>query len=154
MDKRMSAWIIGGSAIFFGLCWMLGAIQLRYYTSLGPGPGFFSVWLAGILIVLGAFIVITNTVRRSVEIDDQVIPSRSAMLKIAGVLGILVLVALTLEPLGYRLVTFLMLCALLSGVCRMNIVPTVAVALIGSIGVFYLFVSVLKTSLPIGMFGF
>ena len=51
---RLTYQITGAVLLCFSIYVGVEALDLRYYTSLGPGPGFFSCWLALILgLVIG-----------------------------------------------------------------------------------------------------
>ena len=65
MGTRRSDLILGaallGVAGFFGM----GALRMRYFTAIGPGPGFFPRWLALLLGLLGLAILLRAWLGRS-----------------------------------------------------------------------------------------
>ena len=52
MSMRRPYQIAGTIFLFFAAFIAYESLKLRYYTPLGPGPGFFSFWLGVLLFVL------------------------------------------------------------------------------------------------------
>jgi putative tricarboxylic transport membrane protein len=142
---------IAGAA-FLALALFLGwhATRLPYYSALGPGPGFFPVWLCGILAVL-AVIVLAGAIRTG---DREAIrrfwPEREALVPITGVIAGLAFVVLAMRPLGYvatMLAFYLVLVVMLGSRRPLTIA---AVAALGSFGMYFVFARYLKQALPAG----
>ena len=130
------------------------AIDLRYYTSLGPGPGFFPMWLAGIFGTLSAFMFYHATWGKSDPRPADFFVKRIGYLRNGAILLSLIFVIFALEELGFRISMLVFLGFLLFALGRANIIATILVAIAGSWGVFHVFNEWLKVPLPIGMFGF
>jgi len=130
------------------------SLMLRYYTPLGPGPGFFPLWLSVLLAVLAVAMFVQATFGKPEAMPADFYPDRKGYLRIGAVLGALVGVILLLGPLGFRLVTLAFYLFLLIALGRQNLLVTVIIALAGSFGVYYVFVHWLATPLPIGLLGF
>lgn len=130
------------------------AVGLRYYTSLGPGPGFFPMWLAGIFGVLSAFMFYHATWGTSDPMPADFFASKIGYLRNGAILLALIFVIFTLEWLGFRIAILAFLGFLLIALGRANLIATVLVAIAGSWGVFHVFVEWLKVPLPTGIFGF
>lgn len=140
---------------FLAVAAVLGweAARLTYYSSLGPGPGFFPVWLCVVLGALSLSIFVGAMIaRRPLPADFW--PERQGIVRIAIVLTALVFVVLALKTLGFRLTMLAFALVLLLALGRRNPIEVVAVALLASVGVYALFVDHLRLSLPIGIFGF
>ena len=60
LDAGLGAALLAVAA-FFGH----GAMGMRYFTSIGPGPGFFPRWLALLLAVLGLAILLRTFLSRA-----------------------------------------------------------------------------------------
>jgi putative tricarboxylic transport membrane protein len=136
-------------ALFLG--WQ--ATRLTYYSPLGPGAGFFPIWLCVVLALLSVSVLVTATIVRE-PLPSDFWPDRGGGLRIALVVAALVFVTLALKPLGFRLTMLVFAAALLPALGRRNPIEIIAVALFASFGVYALFVDHLRLSLPVGMFGF
>ena len=88
------------------------AFDLHYYTHMGPGPGFFPVWLAAILCVLAIVMFLTATFGRPAgevpEASVAFLPDREGRLRIAIVTLMLGGCAFLLERIGFGLAMFVM----------------------------------------------
>jgi putative tricarboxylic transport membrane protein len=131
------------------------SINLRYYTSLGPGPGFFPFWLSSFLAVLSAIMFYQATwgKARREPMPVDFFASRVGYFRIAAIIVATAAVVATMEPLGFRLSILGYLLFLLFALGRVNLIATVLIALAGSFGVYHVFVTWLAVPLPIGMFG-
>jgi len=130
------------------------ALKLKFYTHLGPGPGFFSFWLALLLGVLAALMIFQATFRPADPMPEGFFPSRRGFLKMGAILLALAATAALMETLGFRLTMFGVFLFLLCILGRPNWVITLLVSAAGSFGVFYLFDRWLRVPLPTGLFGF
>ncbi|WP_108459738.1 tripartite tricarboxylate transporter TctB family protein [Devosia naphthalenivorans] len=126
-----------------------------YMTSIGPGAGFFPVWVGGLGAVLGLLLLVfpsqpEATEDLAEEVGKPARPTNAAMM-IAVTVGCLLAAAALLPSLGFLLVTSLLTTALLWLYERRP-----AVALVGGIfsgpAIYYLF-SLLQVRLPTGVFG-
>jgi putative tricarboxylic transport membrane protein len=130
------------------------AIRLRYYTALGPGPGFFPLWLCGLLVLLALTIIAQASLQPSAPVPADLLPPRESWPRIAGTVLALFAVALGIATLGFRATMFAFYVVTLPMLGRRNPVETLALAALGSFGVFELFGRILKTPLPTGLLGF
>ena len=129
------------------------SLDLRYYTPLGPGPGFFPLWLSILLAILAIAMFWQATFGKADAMPDDFFADRKGYLRMGAVVAALVGVIALMEPIGYCLVMLGFYVYLLSALGRQHPVVTVLVALAGSLGVYYAFVHWLGVSLPIGLFG-
>ena len=141
--------------VFLLLSAFLGyhAWRLSYYTPLGPGPGFFPLWICILLALLAAFVFLRATFRESNALPEGFFAPASGYRRIAAVVIALSAVAILMPTLGFRLTMLGFYLALLSLLGRRHPLETLILALIGSFGVFYLFVEFLSHPLPVGVFG-
>ena len=130
------------------------ALQLRYYTPLGPGPGFFSFWLALILGALGALMALQATLRPVEPMPDDFFSDRVGYLRIGAVVLALVATISLLERLGFSFTMFAVCAFLLYALGRQGVVVTLFVSLMCSFGAYYVFDHWLMVPLPRGVFGF
>ncbi len=133
------------------------ALELKYYTALGPGPGFFPFWLSMIMIVLAGFMLYHATFGVSDPMPADFFASRTGYLKALAVIVSIVFVTQAMTSLGFRLTMAIFFLWLLFTLGRLKGVAGIAsmafVTAIGSWGAFWLFNDMLKVPLPIGMFG-
>jgi putative tricarboxylic transport membrane protein len=129
------------------------SLRLRYYTPLGPGPGFFPLWLSLLLAVLGAAMLWRATCRPPEAMPGDFYADRRGYLRIGAVVGALVAVILLLDPLGFRLSMLGFYLFVLIALGRQHWLLTGIIALTGSFGVYYVFVHWLAVPLPIGLLG-
>jgi hypothetical protein len=145
---RTANTVVAGVFIALGFLMAFDASRMRYYSSLGPGPGFFPLWLGGALTLV-SFLWLVQVRRAPAQPEiSNLWPGRSGMLRIAGVLGSLAFVAFTIDLIGFRLSMFAMLGFLLLTLGRQRRLVALAVAVAGSFGAYYVFSTWLGVSLP------
>jgi hypothetical protein len=145
---RTANTVVAGVFIALGLLMAFDASRMRYYSSLGPGPGFFPLWLGGALALV-SFLWLVQVRRAPAQPGiANVWPGRGGMLRIAGVLGSLAFVAITIDLIGFRLSMFAMLGFLLLTLGHQRRLVALAVAVAGSFGAYYVFSTWLGVSLP------
>jgi putative tricarboxylic transport membrane protein len=137
-------------AIFIGS----EALQLRYYTPLGPGPGFFSFWLALVFGGLAVVMIAQATFGRPEPMPKDFFTDRTGYLRIGAVVLALVVTIYALEPVGFSLTMFCACAFLLYGLGRQGVFVTLLVSLTSSFGAYYVFDRWLMVPLPRGLFGF
>jgi putative tricarboxylic transport membrane protein len=133
---------------------MRESLHLQYYTTLGPGAGFFPFWIAFLLGCLGAVLLYQGTFRPSPATVGGVLPDRRGGLRIAAVLVALCGPILLLDTLGFRLTMLTFMGGMLTVLGYRGVLGTVLIATGGSFGVYHLFVQWLGVPLPPGRFGF
>ena len=145
--------ITGAVLILSAVCLIRESLRLRYYTPLGPGPGFFPLWLSILLGILGVAMCWRATRGVLEPMPADFYADRRGALRIAAVVGALVAVIALLEPLGFRLAMLSFYLFILTVLGRQHWVLTGGIALAGSVGVYYVFVHWLAVPLPIGFLG-
>ena len=130
------------------------SLRLRYYTPLGPGPGFFPLWLALFLAILAAAMFSRATFGRPEPMPADFYADRRGYLQIGAVVAALVGVIVLMEPLGFCLVMLGFYLFVLIALGRQSWLVTGIIALAGSFGVYFMFVKWLATPLPRGLLGF
>jgi len=127
--------------------------QLVYFTSIGPGPGFFPFWLSVVLAGLAVAMLVRTFVGRPEPTPPDFLPERGSYLRMAAVVLSLVATVLFLEWLGFRLTMLAMTLFLLIALGRHRPATIAMVALAASFGASYVFVHWLNVPLPVGVFG-
>lgn len=130
------------------------SLQLKYYSSLGPGPGFFPLWLSIFLGVLAVMMLLKATLGKSDPMPEDFIPSRTGVIRMGVVALSLIGTTLFIEPIGFSLAMLPMYLVLLYTFGQRSLLTISLVALAGSFGVDYIFVNLLRVPLPKGILGF
>jgi len=140
--------------LVLGLFVLYQSALLRFFSRLGPGPGFFGVWLGGLLAVLAVILFVQNTLPRWRPTEPiEVLPPPEVRSRLALTIATLPVTVLLLPLLGFRL-TVLGLCLLLLVVVgRQPWWVAAAVGLPSSFGIYYLFTTWLGVVLPVGAIG-
>jgi putative tricarboxylic transport membrane protein len=142
-----------------GLILLLAALYLGhqswllpYYSSLGPGPGFFPIWLSGLLALLSIAMIAQATREAPARLPADFFPDSAGLARIACAIGGLFMTAALMSVFGFRATTFVFYVALLVAFGRRNVIEIIALSALGAFGVHYLFSHMLQQQLPAGAF--
>ncbi len=130
------------------------SLALKFYTSNGPGPGFFPFWLSVALGLLAVLMILKATFREPEPMPEGFIASRAGYLRAGAIVLALAATTALLEVLGFPLTMFVTILFLLFALGRPGLITTLLVSAVGSFGCFYLFDRWLKVPLPTGFLGF
>jgi putative tricarboxylic transport membrane protein len=137
---------IAGATLSLFAVWVIWESQkLPLGTLRQPGPSFFPLLLALLLVIFGVVIAATGgrterfRVLRWTELPHA-----------CGILTACIFSALALERLGYRLTVLLVLFFLLKIVEKKGWLTTALFALVVSFGSFFIFYTFLRVPLPLG----
>jgi putative tricarboxylic transport membrane protein len=134
--------------IALGLFVAVSALELSYYTPVGPGPGFFPLWLGIVLMALALASLVLSFVSKVPPVfEEAIIPEPRAGIAMAINFAMVAFFGLTIVPLGFVPSMFVVLLVLLL-INRVAIPVALAVALGGSLGVGYAFSNWLHVYLP------
>lgn len=145
--------------LFAGTAFLSSKLPLM--DALGPGPGFFPLILAILGMALTAALIV-GLVRKTEgpgvmaddpTADEDFLPDRAAMFRIAALVVLLIAAFTALDPVGYRITSFFFITLVLLVLGARNYVAILAVAFVLSFGVFHSFFYWLKVPLPIGGLG-
>ncbi len=139
--------IIGSSFLFLlGVGALIGAIQLKVGTPVEPQPGFFP-FVGGIMLLVFSTIIFVKAwlgqSEQKVAFGDM---SRPAML-----LGVMVLLVVILERLGYVIGTLIASVLILRILGVKSWLTLIVTSLSLSIGTYILFDKLLGVELPVGL---
>ncbi len=140
----------------FALCGFMAYVAWGYSLrdALGPGAGFFPFWLGVIGMALCVALLASSW--RGAAPDgggESLLPGREAAPRMAALVGALVVAALLLQPLGFRLTMLLFTAGLLVALGVRRPVAITLFALACSFGLYHVFFHWLKVPLPNGMLG-
>lgn len=137
-------------ALFGATIWL--SLGLPILDELGPGPGFFPIWLAGLGAVLGVLLII-ETARGAPDTGERLMPAPDALFRIVAIIVVLTAAAAAFETLGWRVTALGMTLLLLPALGARSPLFIIPFSLAASFGVFHVFYHWLKVPLPIGSFG-
>jgi vacuolar-type H+-ATPase subunit I/STV1 len=146
--KRISL-LAGALFLAFSLVVCAASWSMDYYSSLGPGPGFFPFWLGALLSLLSLIWIVQVSLEKG-EGDGDVhfLPDGDGLLRVASIVGALVLIVAFMDTIGFQLSMFAFLLFLLIVLGRVNPWLTIVVATAGSFGLNYMFTTWLDVQLP------
>jgi putative tricarboxylic transport membrane protein len=121
---------------------------LEYYTNLGPGPGFFPLWLGVVMGGLSLAWLVRVSGRPERAKISAFLPHGAGLARVLSILAALVAMSGLMNLLGFQLTMFLFLVFLLMVLGRQALWLTLVVAFLGSVGVYRLFGGYLDVSLP------
>ncbi len=125
-----------------------GSWNLEYYTTLGPGPGFFPFWLGAVLGLLS--LVWLFQMRRTTETskDAAFFPERWGIVRILSIVAALALMAFLMDFIGFQSAMFLFVIFMLTVLGKQSPWLTLIIALLCSVGVYHVFGQYLDVTLP------
>jgi putative tricarboxylic transport membrane protein len=142
--------------LFLSLAIFIGSesLNLRYYTPLGPGPGFFSFWLSLVFGGLALLMLFHAFFGQPEPMPEDFFAHRIGYLRIGAVVLALVFTVYMFEPLGFCLTMFVACFFLMYALGRVAMIINLLVSLFSSFGAFFAFDHWLKVPLPPGILGF
>jgi putative tricarboxylic transport membrane protein len=160
-QSRLSV-AVGVLILLLGIGTLVASLDLGYWTSLGPGPGFFPFWLGVVLTVLSA-VWVAQEVRSGRSdvaspetvggespgpLDEQDAPPEYSLPMVLAIVVSLCVLAATLENVGFQVSMLLFLLFHLVVLGRRGWLLSIVIAAAGSFGIFVVFTQVLGVALP------
>lgn len=128
------------------------SLKLQYYTPLGPGPGFFPLWIAIFIGILALLMLAQSTLKKPEPLPHDFFDSRQSYLRALTICAAWIFATLSLNSLGYRLTMMIFFPFLLLTMGKVKWYITLAVTLLGSFGAYWCLVRLLRVPLPEGPF--
>lgn len=144
-----------GAMLVFCLFAIWQSLLLPLTDRLGPGPGFFPLWLAMIGTLLAIALLIT-TFREAVDPNDgetRILPHGEGSKRWLMIVGALTALTLVMDIAGFRLSMLVFNAVLVIALGERRWVPIALFAVLGSFGVYYVFTTWLDVLLPTGRLG-
>ena len=155
---RRNSLIAGILFLVFSIIVMGTAWSMEYYSSIGPGPGFFPFWLSLILGLLSIIWIIqvarTKKDSDAGDNDSGFLPKGKGLLRILSIVGALAFMILAMDTVGFQLPMFAFLIFLLYVLGKVKPLTTLIIAAVGSFGLFYVFTLLLDVQLPLSAIPF
>ncbi len=145
---RRAEQVVATLCIVLGVSIVWQAWRMEYLTSLGPGPGFFPLWLGLILTGLSGAWLLSVAWCVPAEADRRFFPEWRGLRRILLVLGAIVGVGLAMEFIGFQLAMFAFVAFVLVALGRRSFCLTAIIAGIMSFGVYHSFTRWLDVTLP------
>jgi putative tricarboxylic transport membrane protein len=140
--------------MLLGVLVIKSSTALIYMTDIGPGPGFFPLWLGILLIFLGLILVLQNVIamkkndQKTSENEEPLWPGVAGATRVGVVIFALLAVSFLITRIGFILSIFILISSLLYTLGKQKISTTLIVAFSGSFGVYFLFTKFLYVELP------
>jgi putative tricarboxylic transport membrane protein len=140
--------------ILLGLFVIKGATSLIYMTDIGPGPGFFPLWLGVLITSLGLILILQNVFSKKKsdpninESDGPLWPGVGGAIRVGIVIFALLAVTFLITRIGFVVSMFILISTLLYTLGKQKVSTTLIVAFSGSFGVYFIFTKFLYVELP------
>ena len=154
MSMRRPYQITGGVFLLLAIFIAWESLELKFYTVIGPGPGFFPFWLGLILGALAVLMIFQATFRQSDPMPADFFASRAGYLRVGAIVLAMAATTALMEVLGFSLTMLGTIFFLLLALGRPSLIVTLLVSMAGSFGCFYVFTQWLRVPLPTVFFGF
>jgi putative tricarboxylic transport membrane protein len=147
--------IVGAVIFFFGAATVLLSLRMPIGTFRTAGTGMFPLFLGILLMVLsGAFVLKIFIQGQKEQVKEEAsIESTGSPMQLILFLGTMVLATLFFNQLGYPLISFLLMVALLRilGIKRWGL--NFLISVVTAVGSYFLFVKWLDIPMPKGWIG-
>lgn len=145
---RLASQLVALFFIVVGAYAAFQAQEMTLFTEIGPGSGFFPFCVGIVLAVLSAVWLVQITFRPFEATGEPFLPSRAGLARIFAIIAALFLFTFLAENLGYQLTMLAFLLFLLLVLGRRGLPATLAISIVGSFGVYYVFKQYLDVQLP------
>ena len=153
MKKNRADIIAGACLAAFGIYVISVASKLPYVSEVGPGPGFFPLWLGIGLVIFATCLMLSSFSAFAKDSSSDSAPWEASGRALAGWFGLMVAIAL-FGWIGFSASFVILTVFLIVALDRRPLLLSVGVG-IGLAVVFHiLFVTALDVSLPAGRWGF
>jgi putative tricarboxylic transport membrane protein len=145
--------LAGLALLLFGVCYAgAAAIQYPYWSSTGPGSGFFPIWLGAIMAVLA--LLLLARAARSRDAGGSWLPRGHGLTRLATVVAATALFVAVLRTLGMMLATALFLTGILRFVEGYRWSAALGIAVATALVNYLVFAYWLQVPFPTGLIGF
>lgn len=140
--------VVATLCVLLGLAIVWQAWEMEYLTSIGPGPGFFPLWLGLLLTGLSVAWLVSALWRSTHTNERRFIPGRRGLQRILLVMGAIIAVGLVMESIGFQLALFTFVAFVLTALGWRRWSLTVILSAFLSFGVYHAFTRWLDVNLP------
>ena len=146
--------IVGIVIFFFGGLTALLSLRMPIGTFRMAGTGMFPLCLGILLMILSGMFVLKIFIQREEQVKKEAsIESSESPIQLILFLGAMVLATLLFNPLGYPLISFLLMLGLLRilGIKRWGL--NILISVVTSVGSYFVFIQWLGIPMPKGWVG-
>jgi putative tricarboxylic transport membrane protein len=137
----------------FGLYVISVASKLPYVSEVGPGPGFFPLWLGIGLMIFASYLMLSSVSALKKESPSDSSSWQASGRALAGWFALMVAIAL-FGWIGFSLSFVFLTMFLIVALARRPLLLSAGVAIGLAVAFHFLFVMALDVSLPAGRWGF
>jgi putative tricarboxylic transport membrane protein len=137
----------------FGVYVILVAVRLPYVSEVGPGPGFFPLWLGIGLVLFAGTLMFASVTSSTNETKSESQSWRMTMRSLSGWVAVMVAIAL-LGTIGFVLSFIFLTVFLIVALERRPVLLAVGVGIALAVVFQLIFVIALDVSLPKAVWGF
>lgn len=153
MKKNKGNLISGACLAAFGLYVISVASKLPYVSEVGPGPGFFPLWLGIGMMIFASYLMLSSVSALKKDFPSDCSICQASGRALAGWFGLMVAIAL-LGWIGFSASFVILTIFLIVALDRRPFLLSAGVAIVLAVGFHLLFVMALDVSLPVGRWGF
>jgi putative tricarboxylic transport membrane protein len=139
---------VATASVLLGLAIVWQAWGMEYITSIGPGPGFFPLWLGLLLTGLSVSWLLSALLRADPDAARRFFPDQRGLRRILLVTGAILAVGLAMEFVGFQLTMFLFVAFVLTALGWRGWWLTAILSVALSFGVYHGFTRWLDVNLP------
>lgn len=140
--------VVATLCVLLGLAIVWQAWGMEYLTSIGPGPGFFPLWLGLLLTGLSVAWLLSVVWRSTDPNERRFLPEWRGLRRILLVMGAIIAVGLVMESIGFQLTLFAFVAFVLTALGWRKWGLTVILSAFLSFGVYHAFTRWLDVTLP------
>jgi putative tricarboxylic transport membrane protein len=144
--------LAGACLAAFGLYVIFVASKLPYVSEVGPGPGFFPLWLGIGLMSCASYLVLSSFSAFTKESPSDSLTWPAAGRAVAAWCGLMLAIAL-FDWIGFSASFVILTVFLIVALDRRPLLPSIGVAIGLAVGFHLLFGLALNVSLPAGRWG-
>ncbi len=146
------------SSIFWlvsGFILSIWSMQYPIGSFVQPGPGLYPLFL-GVILILLSLILLFGQIKKASYLKQKQVSffMRGGWEKVVYTVLILLLATFFFEKIGYGITFFLLIMLLMAGVGRQSLSRILIVSIFSTLGIYIVFVLLLKQPLPKGFLRF
>jgi putative tricarboxylic transport membrane protein len=140
--------VVAVASVLLGLAIVWQAWGMEYITPIGPGPGFFPLWLGILLTGLSTAWLLRALLRADPDAARRFFPPWHGLRRILLVVGAILAVGIGMEVVGFQLAMFVFVAFVLTALGWRGWWLTAALSFLLSCGIYHSFTRWLDVSLP------